>query len=58
MTIRIRRRMLVCASVSVIFLVFATIWYELTFYQRAYAWLTPGATKAEVLKRALEIPET
>jgi hypothetical protein len=51
MTIRIRRWMLVCASISVIFLVFATIWYELTFYQRAYAWLTPGASKAEVLKR-------
>ena len=43
--------MLVCASISVIFLVFAIIWYELTFYQRAYAWLIPGATKAEVLKR-------
>jgi hypothetical protein len=37
-------------SIIVICLVFAVIWYELTFYERAYAWLTPGATKAEVLK--------
>jgi len=32
------------------FLVRATVWYELTFYKRAYAWLIPGATKAKVLK--------
>jgi hypothetical protein len=50
MTVGIRRWMLVIASLVVIFLVFAVIWYELTFYSRAYAWLTPGATKAEVLK--------
>jgi hypothetical protein len=51
MTTRIRRWVLVSASILVIVLVFATIWYELTFYERAYAWLKPGATKAEVLKR-------
>jgi len=50
MTTRIRRWILVSTSIIVICLVFATIWYELTFYERAYAWLTPGATKAEVLK--------
>jgi hypothetical protein len=49
MTTRIRRR-IIGASVIVILLVFSTVWYELTFYERAYAWLTPGATKAEVLK--------
>jgi hypothetical protein len=51
MAIRIRRWILVSASIGVIFLVFAAIWYELTFYERAYAWLKPAATKAEVLKR-------
>jgi hypothetical protein len=51
MTTRIRRWILVSASIIAIFLVPATVWYEVTFYKRAYAWLTPGATKAEVLKR-------
>ena len=51
MTTRIRRWILVSASIIVFLLVFATIWYELTFYERAYAWLMPGATKSEVLKR-------
>jgi hypothetical protein len=50
MTVRIRRWMLVSASIVVVFLVFAAIWYELTFYERAYAWLKPGASKAEVLR--------
>jgi hypothetical protein len=50
MTTRIRRWVLVSVSILVIMLVFAAIWYELTFYERAYAWLKPGATKAEVLK--------
>jgi hypothetical protein len=50
MTTRIRRWVLVSASILAIVLMFATIWYELTFYKRAYAWLKPGATKAEVLK--------
>ena len=50
MTIRTRRWLLISASIIVFLLVFATVWYELTFYERAYAWLTPGATKAEVLK--------
>jgi len=31
--------------------VFAIVWYEITLYERAYAWLTPGTTKTEVLKR-------
>ena len=43
--------MLVSASIFLFLLVFATVWYELTFYERAYAWLTPGVTKAEVLRR-------
>jgi hypothetical protein len=51
MTIWNRRWILVSASIIFILLVFVAIWYELTFYSRAYAWLTPGATKAEVLKR-------
>jgi hypothetical protein len=51
MTTRFRRWMLVGASIIIFFLAFATVWYELTFYERAYAWLTRGATKAEVLKR-------
>lgn len=50
MTILMRRWILVSASLVVLIVVFATVWYELTFYQRAYAWLTPGATKSEVLK--------
>jgi hypothetical protein len=50
MAIWTRRWILVSASLIVFFLVFAIVWYELTFYERAYAWLTPGATKAEVLK--------
>jgi hypothetical protein len=50
MTIRMRRWILVGVSVILFFLAFATVWYQLTFYDRAYAWLTPGATKAEVLK--------
>src|SRR5580692_7028685 len=51
MTIRVRRWILVGASLIVFLLAFATVWYELTFYERAYAWLTRGKTKAEVLKR-------
>jgi hypothetical protein len=50
MTTRVRRWILAGMSIIVICLVLAAIWYELTFYERAYAWLTPGATKAEVLK--------
>jgi hypothetical protein len=50
MTARARRWTLAGMSIIVICLVFAVIWYELTFYERAYAWLTPGATKAEVLE--------
>ena len=50
MTTRIRRWILVSTSIIVICLVFAAVWYELTFYERAYAWLTTGATKADVLK--------
>ena len=51
MTAQIRRWVLGGASIVIIFLVCAAVWYELTFYKRAYAWLTPGATKAEVLTR-------
>jgi hypothetical protein len=54
MTARIRRWILVSASIIVIFLVSATVWYgryEQSLYKRAYVWLTPGATKAEVLRR-------
>ena len=50
MTTQKRRWILASASIIVMFLVSGTMWYELTFYDRAYAWLTPGATKAEVLK--------
>jgi hypothetical protein len=50
MTIRMRRWILISVSLIVFFLVFATVWYEMTFYERAYAWLTPGTTKAEVPK--------
>jgi hypothetical protein len=50
MTTRVRRWVLVSVSIIVFFLVFAAVWYELTFYERAYAWLAPGATKAQVLK--------
>jgi hypothetical protein len=50
MTTRIRRWVLISVSIILFFLAFATVWYELTFYERAYAWLTPGATKADVLK--------
>jgi len=58
MTTRSRRWTLVNASITVIFfVVFAIVWYEITLYERAYAWLTPGTTKTEVLKR-LESPET
>jgi hypothetical protein len=50
MTTRVRRWVLISVSIILFFLVFATVWYELTFYERAYAWLAPGATKADVLK--------
>jgi len=49
MTARARRWILVGMSIIVICLVFVLVWYELTFFERAYAWLTPGATKADVL---------
>ena len=50
MTTQNRLWILASASIIVMFLVSGTVWYELTFYKRAYAWLTPGATKAEVLR--------
>jgi hypothetical protein len=51
MTIWNRRWILVSASIIFILLVFVAIWYELTFYDRAYARLKRGTTKADVLKR-------
>lgn len=50
MTTQNRLWILAGASIIVMFLVSGIVWYELTFYKRAYAWLIPGATKAEVLR--------
>jgi outer membrane protein assembly factor BamE (lipoprotein component of BamABCDE complex) len=51
MTIRIRRWALVSSSILVFSLAFVAVWYERTFYERAYRQLARGTTKADVLKR-------
>jgi hypothetical protein len=51
MPFEIRRWPLICSSIIVVFLAFAAIRYEYTFYERAYEHLPRGTTKADVLKR-------